>query len=205
MTAIKNSVYYSGIATQLAIGVGLPCTSAQALIRSAFFVPKFYGGLCRGSSERRSRTGKSNFIRPATLLIGLIGGSFLLAYEDTTMPINSLGQFRPSVTPAIPDNIEKSALKLPFASEIDDDGVPRLSLWSVKPVDDYHKQIIAGNSYALEAIGYMHKNKSTFILSWIIEDMSKGGSHSGIETGFLSTIAEFAVFGALVNAKRSQL
>jgi len=83
--------YIQGVAEQSATGIGLPCMSAQALPRSAFFTPEiqFYGGLCGGSSERRPRAGKTNSVQPATLLIGLNGGSSQFQHEDSIMANSS--------------------------------------------------------------------------------------------------------------------
>ena len=50
-------------------GFSIPSKSAEALTRSAFFSPVFYGGLYRGSSERRSLAGYANSVQSATLLL----------------------------------------------------------------------------------------------------------------------------------------
>ena len=85
LPSANNYRKFAPVPAKSGSGIGLPSTSAKALIRSAFFVPAIYGGLLRGASARRSRTGKTNSVQPATLLIGLNGGGFFGKYEVVTM------------------------------------------------------------------------------------------------------------------------
>jgi len=74
------------VAAKSATEVGPSCMSAKALsVSSAFFVPAVYGGLDRGSSERRSRAGRTNSVQSATQLVGPNGGSSLAKHEGTAM------------------------------------------------------------------------------------------------------------------------
>ena len=83
--AIKQA-YSSTAPTHLGVGIETPCTSAiWRSLEASFFRPKFNGGLCRGSSERRSRAGSFNSVQSATLLIETNGGSSLNLHEDTIM------------------------------------------------------------------------------------------------------------------------
>jgi len=91
---------------------------------------------------------------------------------------------------------------LSFAAEINDQGLSRLSLRSVKPHGDYSEQIDTGEAYAMEAVKHMRNNNCSALLPWIIEDMKPGVPHSGIEIGFLSMIAKLAVFGVAVKDRR---
>ena len=59
-------------------------TSAQALIRSAFFMSAFYGGLCGSASARRSSEyGNFNPVQSATRLIEVKGGGSQTFSEDS--------------------------------------------------------------------------------------------------------------------------
>ena len=76
---------YGGfVAAKSVTGIGtLNIPGAQALARSAFFMPMFYGGLCGSAPARRSSEyGSSNPVQSATLLLGTNGGSSQPFSED---------------------------------------------------------------------------------------------------------------------------
>ncbi len=84
-----NMDYSMSALAKSSAGIETPNRSAEALTRSAFFSPVFYGGLYRGSSERRSLVGSFNSVQSATLLLipntHANGGSSLNLSEATTM------------------------------------------------------------------------------------------------------------------------
>jgi len=59
----------------------------MALIRGVFFLPTIYGGLYRGSSERRPSERYANPVWPATQLFSINDGREFLSSEDTSMPV----------------------------------------------------------------------------------------------------------------------
>ena len=87
LTRARIRGYAPPVAAKSVAGVGLPCSERQGAHSKRFFYARkpIYGGLYGGSSERRSRTGKSNSVQPATLLIGLNTGSSQIKFEDITM------------------------------------------------------------------------------------------------------------------------
>lgn len=205
MTTIKKSVYHSSIATQLAIRIRLLNFRAHRRSLEALFLrPKSVDSMVGRMGHLRvaaPRSGKANPVRPATLIrFALVGGSSQLTPEGTIMSTNTTGQIRPLVTP---EQAKYDFSELPFSEKINNQGLSRLSLWSVKPNGNYHEQIITGEAYAVEAIKCMQTNNFTTLLSWVVEDMRPGMPRSGIETGFLSSIAELAMFGSSIKAGRS--
>ncbi len=79
-------VYVQGAPTHLGVGFSKPRASANGRsLEASFFTPKFYDGLNRGASARRSRSGIANFVKSVTLLLSNNGGSSLNLNEDTIM------------------------------------------------------------------------------------------------------------------------
>jgi len=86
LTPAVNMRYSDPALTQVGAGIDTLVTSAKALFRSAFFMPKLYGGLYGGSSERRSRTGSINPVQSATFIqIDTCLWRFSHKYEGSTM------------------------------------------------------------------------------------------------------------------------
>ena len=78
-------VYVQGAPTHLGVGISIPSTGAvrRSPVASIFLLVVF-GGLYRGSTERRSRAGNANSIQSA-VLISINGGSSLNLREDNMM------------------------------------------------------------------------------------------------------------------------
>ena len=79
-------VYVQSAPTHLGVGINTPRKSANGRsLEASFFTPKFYDGLFRGASARRSLAGSVNSVKPVTLLFNTNGGSSLKQQEDTIM------------------------------------------------------------------------------------------------------------------------
>ena len=72
--------------------------------------------------------------------------------------------------------------------------------WVVKPNGNYRDECLIGKSYALDALQYLLTQDLAPLLSWVVGDMPPSESRSGIEFGFLTTIADYAAYGATVQA-----
>lgn len=108
------------------------------------------------------------------------------------------------ISPLI-SNLEIDNYEITDLSFVNDTGKgkkKKRSFWHVKPNGNYADECLLGKSYALEALQCMI-DKNTPIITWAVMAMPDENSRSGIEIGFLSTIAEFAVHGAITNSRRS--
>lgn len=79
---------------------------------------------------------------------------------------------------------------LPFVAKRRPDGEPGRHFWSVTPTGDYATDCLIGRQYALEAVHYMRVTGCPPLLTWIVLDMPRRQDRSGIEVGFLHTVAE---------------
>lgn len=77
-------MYIRTVPEQSGAGIGLPNQSAQALNRSAFSLPEiqFLAGCMEALRSAATLSGKTNSVQPATILIGLSGGSSLSQSEE---------------------------------------------------------------------------------------------------------------------------
>lgn len=67
------------------------------------------------------------------------------------------------------------------------------SFWDVRPTGDYGKDCATGGEYALAALRYAHDADCKQAISWAIQSMPGYDNSSGIEVGFSSTIADYAL------------
>ena len=70
------------------------------------------------------------------------------------------------------------------------------SCWSVKASGNYGADCLTGNAYALDALRWLATNPSEPLLPWVVMDMPAAEKWTGIETGFLQTLSQFALSGA---------
>lgn len=86
LTAVPARGYRPSRAGTSGAGIGVPSKSAEALVRSAFFVPvDSMAGRAGAPPGAPTLAGNANLVRSATLLIGVNGGGSRLRQEDTTM------------------------------------------------------------------------------------------------------------------------
>jgi hypothetical protein len=65
--------------------------------------------------------------------------------------------------------------------------------WSVTPSGHYGTDCATGAQYGALALDYMATNRTPYLFQWsVIDMMSMGRAHSGIEIGFLSAIGRAA-------------
>ena len=67
--------------------------------------------------------------------------------------------------------------------------------WNVEPTGDYTADCEKGHELALEAVACIRKERFDYLLNWIVEDMPRGEEMTGIEVGFLSSVAHIAAHG----------
>lgn len=73
------------------------------------------------------------------------------------------------------------------------------SFWNVKPTDDYGVDCRTGGEYAIEYYQYrLMTGDGHSFLTWIISEMPK--DLTGIEVGFLSTLDDLAISGAITKS-----
>lgn len=105
-------------------------------------------------------------------------------------------QIRSSIGFADPAEIEIT--DLPFVK--DKPGPSGRLFWDVKPNGNYGDECFIGKSYALDALQYFLTQDFAPLLAWVVGDMPSRDGRSGIEIGFLTTIANYAAYGATVQA-----
>jgi hypothetical protein len=69
------------------------------------------------------------------------------------------------------------------------------NFWHVAGTGDYGLDCELGTGMAHRAIAYMRENNVPHLLTWVVESMIERGDFSGIEVGFLQTIASAAIKG----------
>lgn len=73
-------------------------------------------------------------------------------------------------------------------------GAAPRDFWVVAPTGRYGEDCATGTRYAEQALTYMVREKSPYILQWCVFDMmSLNRAHSGIEVGFLGVFGRLAV------------
>ena len=85
---------------------------------------------------------------------------------------------------------------LPFVKNHGKGENKKLTFWNTKPNGNYGDECIIGKAYAQQTISYMEAEDLTPLLGWIVLAIQEKPNHSGIEVGFMSVIAQYAVFGA---------
>lgn len=108
----------------------------------------------------------------------------------------------PHVTQALPvfaafTRPPSSPTALPFVKDATEEeraaGAEPRSFWSVTPTDHYGTDCATGARYGALALEYMSSTRTPQILQWaVIDMMSMGRAHSGIEVGFLSAFGRAA-------------
>jgi len=88
-----------------------------------------------------------------------------------------------------------SVTQLPFVTSYSANKAHERSFWDVTPSGDYTADCETGQSYGIDALHYMVSQKFTPLLSMIVEAMPDSSRYSGLEVGFLSVIAQYAVIG----------
>ena len=86
---------------------------------------------------------------------------------------------------------------LPFVKDTDKaaraSGAAPRCFWSVTPTGHYGTDCATGARYGALALDYMAMNRTPYLFQWsVIDMMSMGRAHSGIEVGFLSAIGRAA-------------
>ncbi|GJL73379.1 MAG: hypothetical protein NMNS01_25780 [Nitrosomonas sp.] len=90
-------------------------------------------------------------------------------------------------------------ISLPFAAVKGKGKNKTYSLWHTRPNGNYMDECLLGEQYAHRAIRYMIENDYSPLLGQIILDMKKQKNHSGVEIGFMSVIAKYAIATAAKN------
>ncbi len=93
---------------------------------------------------------------------------------------------------------------LPFVADIGKGKKKRRSFWHVRPNGDYADECLMGRAYAIEALQYMMASGWSQLLTQAVMEMPRKKDRSGVEIGFLSQIADFAAYGARIQAERMQ-
>jgi hypothetical protein len=71
----------------------------------------------------------------------------------------------------------------------------------VKPTGRYGDENIVGNQYPLEFLAYSMRDPAGHtLITAIVADMPSEEDRSGVEVGFLATLAGFAVRGAIAQS-----
>ncbi|MEZ0137343.1 MAG: hypothetical protein AB9Q17_02210 [Candidatus Reddybacter sp.] len=109
-------------------------------------------------------------------------------------------QLRSTIGFIDPDQIEIT--DLPFVK--DKPGPSGRLFWDVKPNGNYGDECLIGTSYALDALQYLIAGEFSPMLAWAVGDMPRREDRSGIEVGFLTTIADYAAYGALIKARNER-
>ncbi len=104
------------------------------------------------------------------------------------------GVIRPFLSYFNPEDLEIT--DLPFVTNHGKGKKATRSFWDVKPNGNYLDECLIGEAYALEALQYMMAKKLPSLVTWAVLDMPREENRSGIEIGFISTIAEYAIVGA---------
>ena len=108
----------------------------------------------------------------------------------------------PHVTHALPvlavyTRPPSSPTALPFVKDATEDerasGAAPRCFWSVTPTGHYSTDCATGARYGALALDYMATNRTPYLFQWsVIDMMSMGRAHSGIEIAFLSAIGRAA-------------
>ena len=88
-------------------------------------------------------------------------------------------------------------LALPFVREAMEAeraaGAAPRCFWSVEPTGAYGADCGTGGKYARLALDYMVRERTPYLLQWIVFDMMRlGRPHTGIEVGFMSFFGHLA-------------
>lgn len=203
LTAQKKRASLFGVAPQWAAGVSVLQTEHEGALCCAFFCAyRFMVGVMGALRSAAPRCGNANPVTPATLLVSVNGGSSLTVTEAT--PMSALivtAQIRSAV--GFIDPAQLDITDLPFVK--DKPGASGRLFWDVKPNGNYGDESLIGKAYALDALQYMLSQDYTPLLPWIVADMPARAARSGIEVGFLSTIASYAAYGAAAKAAGSSV
>jgi len=176
-------------------GISLPFIQAPRRFLKRLFCACYFFMASRMEALRcaASWSGKANSVRFATnsrLASG--GGDFKPLSKVNIMSIPTVtAQIRSAVGFIDPAQLEIT--DLPFVK--DKPGPSGRLFWDVKPNGNYGDECLIGKSYALDALQYMLSQDYTPLLPWIVADMPGRDARSGIEVGFLSTIASYAAYG----------
>ena len=114
----------------------------------------------------------------------------------------------PSVTTTICANQyseDSKEVELPFVRRVGKGENERLLYWQVKPNGNFLDEYLIGKSYAAQALQFMLVTEFDLLLRKIVEDMPKKKKHTGIEAGFLDTLANFVTLGAREVAEEGKI
>ena len=95
------------------------------------------------------------------------------------------------------NDLPHPVLALPFVRDATDAertaGQAPRCFWSVEPTGAYGADCGAGNRYARLALDCMVRERTPYLLQWIVFDMMQlGRTHTGIEVGFMSFFGHLA-------------
>ncbi len=87
----------------------------------------------------------------------------------------------------------RELLPLPFA----DDRPDGVAWWLVEPSGHDPTDFEIGERYAAVALATAKQSQEPVLLAMVLRDMVRGGQFSGIEAGFIASIASAAKAGAM--------
>lgn len=121
-----------------------------------------------------------------TLLAAFVAPLMLPKVRDTLQVL--LQDVRPPQSPTV----------LPFVKDTDKaaraSGAAPRCFWSVTPTRHYGTDCATGAQYGALALDYMAATRTPYLFQWaVIDMMSMGRAHSGIEIGFLSAFGRLAM------------
>jgi hypothetical protein len=120
-----------------------------------------------------------------TVLAAFVAPLMLPKVRDTLQVLSQ--DVRPPQSPTV----------LPFVKDTDKaaraSGAAPRCFWSVTPTGHFGTDCVAGAKYGALALDYMATNRTPYLFQWsVIDMMSMGRAHSGLEIGFLSAFGRAA-------------